>query len=143
MEVGRHRRFLPQVVGSFAVLLFFAACSTSVMPQEQQGTIAIESVEVVPGSHIEFEGQSTLSDGSCLQTQLSADVTPLTWWPTEDCVEVVGGEWRARVRLGVNGVPEELSEGEEYVLRVWERGNPSLEAEPFWFDLSGPPGPEG
>jgi hypothetical protein len=136
----RHRKLL-QVAVLPAMLLLLAACGMAGTPQDQKGTITTESVQVTPGSHIEFAGRSTLPDGTCLHTQLSADGTPVTWWPAETCVEVEGGNWQVRVQLGENGAPQGMSRGNQYVLRVWERDNPSVEAEPFWFDLSGPPEP--
>jgi hypothetical protein len=124
-----------------AMLLFLATCGTPGIPQDQQGLITTESVQVAPGSHIEFEGRSNLPDGTCLHTQLSADGAPVAWWPVETCVEVEGGNWQVRVQLGESGVPQHMSREKQYVLHVWERDSPSVEAEPFWFDLSGPPDP--
>jgi hypothetical protein len=108
---------------------------------DQPVSITTERVQVVPGSRILFEGQSTLPDGTCLHTELSADDTPLAWWPTDACVEVAGGIWQIRVPLDEAGAPPELSDEQEYVLHVWERDNPALAAAPFWFDVSAPPAP--
>jgi hypothetical protein len=110
-------------------------------PRGQQGTITIEGVEVVPGGHIAFEGRSTLRDGTRLHTELSADDAPVTWWPEETPVEVEAGHWQFSVPLGEDGVPHELSVEKQYVLRVWDRGDPAVEAQPFPFDLAGPPMP--
>jgi hypothetical protein len=137
----RHRRRLLQAAALPAMLLLLAACGMPGIPQDKQGTITTESVQVAPGSHIEFAGRSTLPDGTCLHAQLSADGMPVAWWPAETCVEVEAGNWQVRVQLGENGVPQEMSREKQYVLHVWERDNPSVEAEPFWFDLSGPPEP--
>lgn len=135
------RILLLQAAALPAMLVLLAACGMPETPQGQQGTITTESVHVVPGSHIEFAGRSNLADGTCLHTQLSTEGTPVTWWPAETCVEVEGGNWQVRVQLGENEVPQGMSRGKEYVLHVWERDSPSVEAEPFWFDLSGPPEP--
>jgi hypothetical protein len=139
MALEQHQRLLLQMAGFITALLLSTACRAQATTQEPLERIVIESVQVVPLSHIEFEGQSTLPDGACLLTQLSADGTPETWWSADACAVVEGGQWHIRVQLGNNGVPQELSREKQYVLRAWERGNPLIEAEPFWFDLSGPP----
>jgi hypothetical protein len=105
------------------------------------GTIETAGVRAVPGSHIAFEGRSSLPDGTVLRTQLSADDAPVAWWPEEMDVVVEGGQWRVRVPLGEGGAPEALSAEKEYALRVWQRDNPAVEAAPFPFDLAGPPAP--
>jgi inhibitor of cysteine peptidase len=112
-------------------------------PQEPQGTISTESVQVAPGSHVQFEGRSSLPDGTRLQAQLSADGAPLSWWPEDAAIDVQDGEWQLRVPLGEAGAPQELSAEAQYILRVWARGNPEVEAKPFPFDVAGPPGPKG
>jgi hypothetical protein len=142
MSVGQRQRIVLQTVGFIATLLLSTACRAQVTTQEPPDRIVVESVQVVPLSHIEFEGQTTLLDGACLLTQLSADDAPETWWPADVCAVVESGQWHIRVQLGNNEAPQELSREKQYALRVWERGNPSVEAEPFWFDLSGPPEPE-
>jgi hypothetical protein len=124
---------------SFFAMLFLVACGKLGTPQEPRRRITVYSARVVPGSHIEFKGQSTLSNNTCLQTQLLADDAPLAWWPKETCVLVKNGAWQVSVNFGEKGVPQELSRGKQYILHVWERSNPWVEAEPFWFDLSGPP----
>ncbi len=111
-------------------------------PRAPEGAISTEGVQVAPGSHIQFQGTSSLSDGTPLHARLYADDAPLNWWPEETLVEVQDGEWQVRVALGEGDAPHELSAGVQYVLRVWERGNPDLEALPFPFDVSGPPTPK-
>jgi inhibitor of cysteine peptidase len=115
--------------------------STPGTPQGHQGTITVEGVHVVPGSHIAFEGRSTLPDGARLRTELLADDEPLAWWPDGASSEVEAGHWKLSVPLGKQGAPDELSAENQYVLRVWEQGNPAVEARPFPFDVSGPPMP--
>ncbi len=110
-------------------------------PQEPRGAIAVEGVQVSLGDRIVFEGRSTLPDATRLNTELSADGSPVAWWPEEMSVEVEGGRWQVSVPLGEEGAPQELSAEKQYVLRVWEWGNPAVEAEPFPFDLSAPPAP--
>lgn len=138
----KQQRLILPAAGLIAALLLSAACRAQVTTQEPQGRIVVKSVEVVPLSHIEFEGQTTLPNGSCLLTQLSADETPETWWPADVCGVVESGQWHVRAQLGNDEAPQELSAEKQYALRVWQRGDPSVEAEPFWFDLSAPPAPE-
>jgi hypothetical protein len=111
------------------------------LPPAEQETISTVGVEVAPGSHIRFEGRSTLPDGTRLETEFSADDAPVSWWPEETAVEVQGGRWQIRVPLGGEGAPEELPADKQYVLLVWERSNPEVRAAPFPFDLSGPAAP--
>jgi inhibitor of cysteine peptidase len=108
----------------------------------EPGTIATTGVQVKRGSFIAFEGLSSLPDGTVLQTELSADGTPVAWWPEGASARVAHGQWQVRVVLGEGGAPEALSEEKAYVLRVWERGHPAVEALPFPFDVAGPPAPE-
>jgi hypothetical protein len=111
-------------------------------PPEDRGTIRIGGVRVVPGSHIQFEGQSSLPDGTALSSELLADDAPLAWWPTETVVEVQGGQWQVRVPLGEGGAPQTLSDETQYVLRVWQRDDPAVETR-LPFDVAGPPAPGG
>ena len=111
-------------------------------PPAPEGAISTDGVQVAPASHIQFQGSSSLPDGTPLQAQLYADDTPLSWWPEETLIEVQDGQWQVRVALGEGDAPQELSAEAQYVLRVWERGNPELEAPPFPFDLSGPATPK-
>ena len=139
MSVAQHQGTVLRTAGFIAALLLATACRAQATTREPLDRIVVESVQVVPLSHVEFEGQTTLPDGACLLTQLSADDTPETWWPADVCAVVQSGQWHIRVQLGHNEAPQELSREKQYVLRVWERGSPSIEAEPFWFDISGPP----
>jgi len=127
------------MMGLLATSLFLAACGVPGPAQEQGGTIATERVQVASGSHIAFEGRSSLPGGTCLLTELAADGAAVSWWPAGQCVEVEDGRWEVSVPLGERGAPEALSEEKQYVLRVWARDDPSVQATPFWFDLSGPP----
>ena len=139
MGAEQHQRVILPAAPFILALLLLTACHAQPTTQEQPGMIEVESVQVVPLSHIEFDGQSTLPDGACLVSQLDADGMPETWWPADACAVIERRQWHIRVQLGNHEVPQELSMEKQYVLRVWERGNPSIEAEPFWFDLSGPP----
>ena len=68
MNVEQRQRRLVQTVGLIAALLLSTACRAQATTQEPAGGIVVESVQVVPHSHIEFEGQTTLTDGVCLLT---------------------------------------------------------------------------
>jgi hypothetical protein len=135
-------------IGVLLLALLLPACvapeagdgtPTDVPPEP--GTIATAGVRVVSGSHIAFEGRSSLPDGTHLETELSADAVPVAWWPEQTDVVVMDGQWQVRVPLGEGDAPEALSAEKQYVLRVWERDNPALEAAPFPFDVVGPPAP--
>jgi hypothetical protein len=139
MSVKKYQRIMWLMGGFIAVLLLTAACRAQTTMQVSTNSIVVKSVQVVSNSHIEFTGQTTLPDDVCLLTRLSADDSPEAWWPDDVCAVVESSEWHINVQLGNNEVPQDLSKEKQYVLRVWERDNPSLVAEPFWFDLSGPP----
>jgi hypothetical protein len=93
----------------------------------------------INSGRIVFTGQSTLPEGTCLQTQLFANESPVTWWPKDTCAVVQDGRWRLVVLLGAGGAPGELDPAFDYTLRTWQRDDPSIEAEIFWFELRGPP----
>lgn len=107
---------------------------------EVHGSIDVEGVRVRQGERVSFSGRSTLPDGACLLTQLSADGERVAWWPEATCVTVEDGEWTAVVPLGEGGAPEELDTAVQYTLRVWYREDPAIDAV-MSFDLAGPPPP--
>ena len=105
------------------------------------GSISIQGVRVdFDLGEIAFSGLCTLPDGTCLHTQLFADGEPVAWWPAETCVPIQGGAWEVQVPLPEADVPEALDPAAEWMVRVWQRDDPSVEAV-FWFDLVGPPAP--
>jgi len=106
-----------------------------------EGTITTVGVRVAAGELIAFEGRSTLPDGTVLETQLLADGSPVTWWPKDVPVGVEGGRWDVTVALGDGSAPEELSDDQQYAMRVWARADPSIEAQPFPFDVASPSTP--
>jgi len=57
-------------------------------------------------------------------------------------VPIQDGAWRIAVPLSEEGAPDELDPAVQYMLRAWAQDDPSIEAV-FWFDLTGPPTPEG
>lgn len=129
----------------FSVMLVLASGCVDVMPStspsaapEADGRITVDSVQI-GGARITISGQSTLGDGSCLQTQLFADGEPESWWPGDTCVAVEGGRWEAVARLGEGAAPAELDPNVEYEFRIWQQDNPQVEAL-FFLDLEGPPG---
>ena len=144
MKLGRLLNALPLVtsaVGAMALSAALGMTSCSVLPPKAGGNITIESVQVVSGQVI-FTGQSTLPDGTYVQTQLFADGGPETWWPSDSGVPVQDGVWRIAVPLGEEEAPGELDPAVQYMLRAWAQDNPSIEVA-FWFDLAGPPTLEG
>ena len=128
-------------LGAMALSAALGMTSCSVLAPKASGNITIESIQVVSGQVI-FTGQSTLPDGTYVQTQLFADGEPETWWPSESCVPVQDGAWWIVVPLDGEGAPGELDPAVQYMLRAWAQDNPSIEVA-FWFDLAGPPTPEG
>jgi hypothetical protein len=144
MKLKRFLNVLPLVtsaLGAMALGAVLGLTGCSLLAPEAGGNITIESIQVVSG-HVIFTGQSTLPDGTCLQTQLFADGEPEAWWPSESCVPVQDGAWRIVVPLDGEGASGELDPAVQYMLRARAQDNPSIEAV-FWFDLSGPPTPEG
>ena len=86
-----------------------------------------------------FSGRTTLPDGACIQTQLYADEEPAQWWPSETCADLRAGEWQIAAPLGKAGAPDKLDESTQYALHAWASADPTIKAEPFYFDLAGPP----
>ena len=144
MKLERLLNALPLVTSALGAMALSAALgmtSYSILAPKAGGNITIESVQVVSGQVI-FTGQSTLLDGTYLKTQLFADSGPEAWWPSDSCVPVQDGAWRIAVPLDGEGAPGELDPALQYMLRAWAQDHPSIEAV-FWFDLAGPPTPEG
>lgn len=101
--------------------------------------LVVEGVRV-DSDQLAFRGSTLLPDGTCLLSLLYVDDEPVSWWPDDECISVEDDEWQIRVPLGEQGAPDELDVLIQYKLRVWVRGDPSVETE-FWFDLAGPPSP--
>jgi hypothetical protein len=109
--------------------------------QAPQGGITIEGVQVEAGERIVVHGQSTLPEGTCLESELWADGTLQTWWPGDTCLRVESAAWQMSVRLGSGEAPAELDPSAQYMLRVYQQGGPDI-VSVFPFDLAGPPTPE-
>jgi len=109
----------------------------SLEPGEKIGDIR---VRVKNGEFVEFSGLTILPDGACLQTQLYVGDEPLSWWPTDKCIQVQDGKWFISVPLGEEEAPKYLSMSTFYGFRVWEKDNPVVKAG-SGFDLMGPPPP--
>jgi hypothetical protein len=125
------------------LLILAAGCQSQTSPPETPitaGTITIESLQVEPGNHIVITGATDLPDRTCLETMLYENDEPLPWWPS-DCMRVSNGKWQVNISLGSGEVPAELSQEDQYSLEVWYQDNPTVKAEPFYFDLAGPPPP--
>jgi len=103
--------------------------------------IVISGVSVRYRDAIVIKGGSTLPDGSCILTRLFTSDDPVPWWPDQACAEVRNGGWLLVVKLTEEGETHELSEDVEYVVAAWSKDDPTVEAQPFPFDLQPPPDP--
>jgi hypothetical protein len=101
------------------------------------GSIQTTGVQVDP-QQIIFTGRTTLPEGACIQTQLAIDGEPASWWPVETCADRQEGEWQITVAFAEAGAPDTLDDSAQYVLRAWASTDPTIKAEPFYFDLIGP-----
>jgi len=79
-----------------------------------------------------FSGTTEFYNGT-LRTQLYQDEKPLDWWPADQDIEVNGYFWEIKV-----STPEELPVESLYVLKIWNKDDPSLYGV-HGFDLKGPP----
>jgi len=134
------RQLIPLLV---PLLILFSGCQSTPPPLNSTPTIevlTVTSVQVDPGDYIAFSGESSLPDDTCLQGMLYQDERPLPWWPG-DCIRVSNGRWQLRVSLGVDGTPTDLSQETQYNFLIWQQQDPGIKADPFWFDLAGPPQP--
>lgn len=91
----------------------------------------------VNDSQITLHGTSTLSEGSCVNTELLANDVSLDWWPKDACARIRQGKWELIVPLEEE---QRLQSSVQYIVRAYQSGFSSPIAE-FPFDLSGPPGP--
>jgi major membrane immunogen (membrane-anchored lipoprotein) len=113
--------------------------SSTALPPEQK--ITATGVHINWGEDISFEGQSTLPDGTYLQTQLFEDDEPAAWWPTDRHIQVQDGEWQITVSLtGLSEDVTKLHTGSEaeFLFKVWEKDEPTVVGFEY-FDLMGPP----
>ena len=100
--------------------------------------IKVDRVHINWGEDISFSGYSVLPDGTYLQTQLYADDKPEAWWPADKYIQVRSGEWQIIVPLSENATTLYVGSETYFLLKVWEKDNPSVMAT-FPFDLIGPP----
>jgi hypothetical protein len=92
----------------------------------------IVSHMVIGKGQAHFEGTTELYNAT-LQTQLYQDEKPLDWWPAHQDIKANGYLWEVTVTLA-----KELPVESSYVLKIWDKDNPSLYGI-FIFDLKGPP----
>ena len=97
-------------------------------------TILVSQDQLVVG------GQSSLPEGTCILTKLSAGGDDVTWWPDGTCANLTGNEWQLEITLGTGEIPGRLDDSLNYQLEAWADIEPVIEAAPFTFDVSGPPG---
>lgn len=100
--------------------------------------ITIEQVQVEQGNGVYVSGRSTLPDGECVKTELTADRKAVPWWPKDICVVVDAHQWEMLAALGHNGAPERLEPDIEYEIHAWWPKNPAATSTRFPFDLNGP-----
>lgn len=141
------------VLGLFFLLgLFTAGCEwqppgvETTEPQQpinsqRMAEIDINHIEVQGGHQIVFSGETTLSDGECVFSQLFEDGAPVGWWPSDQCFLVSGVDWQFAVPLGEGGIPEELDDSAQYRLQVWWADAPEETVDEIYFDLAGPQSP--
>ncbi len=103
--------------------------------------ITIERVQVT-ATHVVISGRSTLANGTHLQTHLLVNGQPTDWWPAAESVRVKDGSWRLTVPLGADDTPTSLDTTALYTLHARQQDDPSIESEPFCFDLVGPKTPQ-
>jgi hypothetical protein len=101
-----------------------------------EGRITIKQVEVNE-KQVLIRGVGTLSDGEGVSTELWADGTPLSWWPSDACATVQEGVWELTVPLEPG---QRLQAGVQYMVRAYQPGGPNVVAS-FPFDLDTPPTP--
>ena len=112
----------------------------AVTGEERQPAPIITVTEggVSPGIRIIFRGSSSLPNDTCLRTQLYLSEEPIDWWPADQCAAVQNSRWQMAVSLGEGEAPAELDATKSYGLLVWQRDNPAVESEIFFFDIAGP-----
>lgn len=101
--------------------------------------ITIRGVQVQEGAYIQVRGQSDLPEGACILTQLEQEGEGVSWWPDGSCATVNNGQWQLAVQLGETGAPQNLDAKPQYAVRAWYQDDPTVAAQPFPFDLQGPP----
>lgn len=99
--------------------------------------VAADRVQVSP-QQVLFSGRSTLSEGTCLRTELLAGDKPVSWWPVNTCVLVKNGQWQITVPLDQH---QALDPTVDYRLHVRQAGSTVVEAV-LAFDLGAPPAPQ-
>ena len=97
------------------------------VPPAPEISISTEGASLIPDSAVIFYGNSSLPDGTCLQTQLLIDGEPLSGWPADTCATVQDGTWLIRVPLGEGYGTAGLFLNEGYKLNVWQEGDFSVQ----------------
>ncbi len=104
--------------------------------EPSQAELTIAGVEVTD-QHVVIRGETTLSEGACVNTELWADGEPVSWWPTEACAAVRDGSWELLVPLDAD---QQLESGVQYMARAYQPGGPQI-VSTFPFNLDAPPSP--
>ncbi len=87
---------------------------------------------VIGNGQSHFEGTTDIYNAT-LQTQLYQDEKPLDWWPANQDIKANGYVWEISVTFA-----EDLPIESRYVLKIWDKDNPSLFGI-YPFDLQGGP----
>jgi hypothetical protein len=99
--------------------------------------ITIDQVQVNQGAGVYVTGRSTLSDGECVQTELTANQKVVQWWPRDVCVEINANKWEILAALGNKGAPKQLEPNVDYEIHAWNPKDPSATSARFPFHLNG------
>ncbi len=106
-------------------------------PRSQEA-ISVGPVRVFSSDYLNFRGETKLPDGTPLTSQLYENGQAVPWWPAVLPIITNNGTWEARVTLGINGAPAKLAVGPQYLFKIWQVTDPSVQGL-FSFDLVGPP----
>lgn len=116
-----------------------SADDPQVLSSENEEFISGERIFIegdsVNGDQVTISGTSTLPSGSCVNTELWADGTPVIWWPTNACISIQEGSWKQVVVLEPD---QALQPNVQYMIRAYQSGGPDIVAT-FPFDLNSPP----
>ena len=79
---------------------------------------------------ITLRGEADVPYGTFLQSQLYQGDQPISWWPTNQMIQVGNKSWIMYLQAGKNGMPEKFptitERGSGYYIRIWEKDNPAI-----------------
>ncbi len=158
-QISKMKTFLVRTTGLLSVVLLAlsASCSASApapppLPlttttpaptaSRAETTLAVGGVRMWESNFLYFHGTTKLPDATPLASQLYESGQGVPWWPAVLPIFTNNGTWEARVPLGINGAPAKLAVGPQYLFKVWQVTDPSVQGS-FSFDLVGPPPARG